>query len=105
MAAETDQPSNDRPLGTWHLRSWQYVPEGAKERHLPPGPTPASGLGFLLPICSGEGVYFLGDLGRSRIKKYFLFKYEGGKTHLKKTRPCTQEHGLHMLTKLRFNSV
>lgn len=105
MAAETDQPSNDRPLGTWHLRSWQYVPEGAKERHLPPGPTPASGLGFLLPICSGEGVYFLGDLGRSRIKKYFLFKYEGGGTHLKKTRACTQEHGLHMLTKLRFHSV
>lgn len=78
MAAETNQPSNDRPLGTWHLRSWQYVPEGAKERPLPPGPTPASGLGFLLPIRLGEGVYFLGDLGRSRIKKYFLFKYEGG---------------------------
>lgn len=79
--------------------------KGQRKGTLPPGSVPASGLGFLLPICSGEGVYFLGDLGRSRIKKYFLFKYEGGKTHLKKTRPCTQEHGLHMLTKLRFNSV
>lgn len=71
----------------------------------PPSSMPASGLGFLLPICSGEGFHFLGDLGRSRIKKYFLFKYEGGKTLLKKTRPFTQEHSLQMLTKLRFHSV
>lgn len=92
---ETNQPHNDRPFGTWHLHSWQYVPERAKERHpvhrqadptkaCPPSSMPASGLGLLLPICSGEGLYFLGDLGRSRIKKYFLFKYEAGKTCLKK---------------------
>lgn len=48
MAAETDQPSNDRPLGTWHLRSWQYVPEGAKERH--PSTRPHACLWAGLPL-------------------------------------------------------
>lgn len=57
---------------------------GRPHKACPPSSVPASGLGLLLPICSGEELYFLGDLGRSRIKKYFLFKYEGGKTCLKK---------------------
>lgn len=49
-----------------------------QQRPVHPAPC-LPGLGLLSPISLGEGLYFLGDLGRSRIKKYFLFKYEGEK--------------------------
>lgn len=54
-----------------------------KGKACPLSPMPISGLGLLLPICLDEGSHFLVTWVGSRIKKYFLFKYEGGKLTLK----------------------
>lgn len=55
------------------------APSPDRHPQSPVHPAPClPGLGLLSPFRSGKGLYFLDDLGRSRIKKYFLFKYEGG---------------------------
>lgn len=94
MVVESNQPSNDRPFGTMLALLAVCARKGKGKAPSPQTGRPHKGLptqlhaclraGFALTHLLREGLCFLGDLGRSRIKKYFLFKYEGGKTCLKK---------------------